>query len=230
MIVSVHIRKSGGSSFRQELKDYYGDKLLLDYGDEIGSSVLSSKYKRLKSKVMLFQNRQIISKQYDIVHGHFFADKYDLLDINLQLVTFLRNPIQRVLSNYYYLKRNPYRKHPDAEPIHRKKLSLEEYIMHKDARNLQAQFLNGKKLSDFTFIGITERYEESIKLFNRVFSTNLKSQYMENVNPKKDKEYDITPDLLKLIITYNELDYELYQNAINIFENDLKKYNLYFEE
>ncbi|NCC55844.1 MAG: hypothetical protein EOM11_10280 [Erysipelotrichia bacterium] len=108
--------------------------------------------------------------------------------------------------------------------IHKNHLSLEEYIAHPDARNLQAQFLNGKSLKDFHFIGITERYSESIELFNAIFNSHLKSHHFENVNEKKEEQYDVPFALRDAILKYNDLDNELYQYALCRFDLKIKEH------
>jgi hypothetical protein len=226
MIVSVHIRKSGGSSFRKELQTFYSKELLLDYGDEIGSSFMSSKIKRLKSKLKIYNKRIDIAKHYKVIHGHFYADKYDKLPCELNFVTFLRHPVDRVLSNYYYLQRNPERKNPDARLIHKFNYTLEQYIAHADARNVQHQFLNGKNLEEFSFVGITEKYAESILLFNKIFGANLGNEANENVNPDLKDGYDISTELYGMILELNKMDYKLYLEALRIHQTKMKEFRL----
>ena len=224
LIVSVHIRKAAGSSFRKSLQTFYGKSLLLDYGDEITSSQWSSKYKRLLSKLRLRKKHQYVIKNYSIIHGHFFAPKYDNLNTNLQYITFLRDPVDRVLSNYYYLKRSSIRSHGDSQVIHKKEYTLEQYIVHPDARNVQTQFLDGKPLSSFDFVGLSANYEKSIKLFNSMFSANLVVENPENTNPNKASDYQVSDAIIALIKKNNLQDIELYEKGKQLFEEQCQKY------
>lgn len=226
MIISIHIRKAAGTSFRKALQEYYKNNLLLDYGDEIGSSHISSQEKRIKSQAYAFKNEDEIISKYKIIHGHFFGHKYSTYETSLEYATFLRDPVQRVLSNFYYLQRNPDRKNPDGAMIHQQGFTLEDYIEHKDARNLQSQFLGNKKLSEFKFIGLSEQYKRSVCLFNHIFNTSLKYNHVENTNPNRSTMYKVETKLVDHIKKHNELDIELYKEGSLIFKKMQKAYDL----
>jgi hypothetical protein len=213
MIISVHIRKCAGTSFRKALSEYFSNKLLLDYGDEIGSSWPSSESKRLTSSNILQKNCDNVSKQYDIIHGHFHRAKYDCITVKKHYVTFMRHPVYRLLSNYHYLKRNHDRRNPDALIVNKLGFSLEEFAQHPDNRNLQSQYLQSENLSEFDFVGITEEYENSIKKMNDMLNLTLSYQSSENVNPFSIEQYGISSKTFSLIENCNSLDMELYEIA-----------------
>ncbi len=224
MIVSVHIRKAAGSSFRAALKDYYGDSLLLDYGDQIGSSRVSSRIRRFKRKLAMHAARDGIARKYKIIHGHFFADKYRSLKAPLEYATFLRDPVERVLSNYYYLKRSADRAHGDSVVIKKHQFTLEQYVAFPDARDVQAQFLSGLPLDRFAFVGLAEAYDESIKIFNQIFAADLAAAHNENTNPERARQYDVDDSVVELIRQHNRRDVELYEEAKEIFERQRSRY------
>lgn len=204
--------------------NYYGNKLRLDYGDEIGSSHPLSLAKRAKSLKMVEDNKEKIASKLKIVHGHFFANKYITVPTELRYATMLRNPVQRVLSNYFYLKRKTNRKNPDALIVHQSGATLEDYIDYPDARNVQAQFLDGKSLRDFDFVGITEHYDHSVRLFNRLFCADLQVGDSENANPRSASEYDVSNDIVQRIVSRNQVDVELYREAMSFFKRDCERY------
>jgi hypothetical protein len=227
MIISIHIRKTAGTSFRRELSEAFGDALLLDYGDEIGSDRLLSRLKRIKTSLSAHYNRNRIVDRYKIVHGHFYGTKYKSLPGRKYYVTFLRDPVERVISNYFYIKSNPSRSHPDAISIHRRNLSLEEYVESAESRNLQARFLAGLDLDRFQFVGITEHYNRSISLFNKLFGVNLRGDVHQNVTRARPSIDMIDPLLRKRIITLNERDVALYAEGVDHFRRMLRRYGLH---
>ena len=217
MIISVHIRKCAGTSFRKSLCDYFSDKICLDYGDEVGSSWPSSIQKRKESSELVKKNKKEIINRYNIIHGHFYKNKYDFLNVEKQYITFMRNPTERILSNYYYLKRKLNRTNPDSLIVSKLGFSLEEYIQHPDNRNMQSTYLQTSDLKEFEFVGLTEKYQESIEKINSLLNINIAANVSENVNPMATKEYNVPQSIINLIERYNAQDIELYEIAKNRF-------------
>lgn len=223
MIISVHIRKAGGRSFGKSLHNYYQDKLLLDYGDEIGSNWSSSIKKRKKRLATLGKKKKDIASNFEIIHGHFFAPKYNILNVEKQYFTIVRDPIERVLSNYFYLKRNKNRKNPDARIVNEFGFGLEEYITYPDAKNVQCQFLSSIPLENFSIIGLIEEYEKSLSLFNKIFNARLVNQGIHNQNLSKNSNYNVSKKIVSLIKENNKEDIELYSFAKNKFKIQYEK-------
>jgi hypothetical protein len=219
MLISVHIRKAGGSTFKRALQNYYGEKLFLDYGDQVGSGGLAAKIKRFSRRLI---SPTIKNREFDVIHGHFYASKYNKL--NGQYAVILRDPVARVLSNYFYLQRvYKDRKNADAIPFLRNEnLSLLEYIKLKDSQNLQSRTLGEKKLDDFDFVGVTEKMEQSVKNFNKIFNARLTLPTSENTNPSQKHDYNISEEIRNEIIEANAADMNLYSRAIAIFDEQSK--------
>mmetsp|Transcript_23988 Transcript_23988/g.43909 ORF Transcript_23988/g.43909 Transcript_23988/m.43909 type:complete len:225 (-) Transcript_23988:3402-4076(-) len=222
MIVSVHIRKCAGTTFKTALRDFYGDRVMFDYGDEIGSNLEKSVKKRARRYDQVLANKGRIAADYDIIHGHFFAHKYQVLDTDLRYATVLRHPVERVLSNYFYLKRNPDRQHGDAYLVNELGYDLEQYIEHPDSQNLQTHFLGDVALSDFAFVGISEQYVQTLQLFNATFGANLALGPAENQNTASPQQYDIGPALRSRIEQVNASDMALYHAGAALFQSAIK--------
>ncbi len=215
MIISIHIRKCAGTTFRKSLANYFRKRVFFDYGDEVGSTWPSSIKKRQQSLVNAQQNKNSTQLNFDVIHGHFYRDKYDFLDQRKRYITFLRDPVSRTLSNYFYLKRNLERQNPDALIVNKLGFSLKEYIQHPDCRNLQSQYLKTNTLTEFEFVGITEEYKSSIDKLNATLGIDLTTSDAENVNDKAAEDYDVTPDTFNLIQKCNLEDLRLYELALN---------------
>ncbi|MEM6386693.1 MAG: sulfotransferase family 2 domain-containing protein [Pseudomonadota bacterium] len=180
MIISVHIRKCAGTSLRSAFAAAFGDAAYFDYGDHIGSSWPSSLARRQQRQVEAQRNIEALSR-YSLVHGHFFPEKYDFLPMAKQYVTFLRDPVDRVVSNYNYLKRNPARTHPDALIVHALGFSLTEFAAHPDNRNMQTTALSGRTLESFDVVGVVEAYDESLTQLSRAIGVPLAQRPPANV-------------------------------------------------
>lgn len=213
MIISIHIRKCAGTSLREALQDLYADRALFDYGDEVGSSWPSSIEKRATRLAAAKADAQNLRDGFDLIHGHFFRSKYDFLEGPKQYVTFLRDPVERVLSNYFYLKRNPSRRNPDALIVNVLGFSLEEFASHVDNQNLQSQYLQAETLAGLDFVGLSERYAESIARLNRTLDLDIRGEDATNTNPDARSDYDISAKTRALIENANLIDMQLYDQA-----------------
>ena len=79
---------------------------------------------------------------------------------------------------------------------------------------------NAKRhLDDFAFVGIVEKFEESLFLLYYTFGWKpLSADWKLNVDPKRSKRDEITSEALEEIKKCTKLDEELYKYANEIFE------------
>ena len=206
MLISIHMPKCGGTSFIQILKNLYGDKLFFDNGIN-----------------WAINNRQplVMSPKTCCIHGHFFANKYDYIS-NKSLITWVRHPVQRVLSHYYFFLRNPHlRDNPDCRALHENRLSLVQFASLERIRNHMSYYFAGKSLLDFDFVGIVEFYEESLDIFFKLIqaSTPFGVAYKKNENPNKSSQYNISKKETDALLELNALDVALYQEALDNFHS-----------
>ncbi len=74
-----------------------------------------------------------------------------------------------------------------------------------------------ENIDKLAFLGITEKFSESIKRMEYDFGWNLGEALVNNVNPNKDREVPVA--LLKKIESINEYDKELYAYALEKFNS-----------
>ena len=200
MIVSVHVPKCAGTSFRSLLDGIFGDSIWHNYGriftrDQAGPGLVPVKTK--------------------IIHGHFIADAFDDLYPKRRLITWVRHPVERVVSNYYHFLRSPDMRDDCCRMVHEQRLGLREFADLDWMKNLATRYLAQKPVSDFAFVGVSERFDESM----RVFSDSLGFRRVlfeprENVNPGRLTErYDLTSGDFAYILARNPLDLEWYEQA-----------------
>ena len=208
MIISIHIPKTGGSTFSRLLTSWFGEKILFDYN---GLSYSEKK-------------KAEIPPQCLCIHGHFFSGKYAKTFPNAKFITFLRDPAERIISHYYYWLRHPDLKNPRCLDMIRRNLSLEEFSLTEYYRNYQSKIISPKTLSEFAFVGITEKFDQSIELFRIMFSLKKIKVFRRNVNPKKkSSNYSIDENLRKSIKLSNDKDVKLYNEAKKRFYQDYNK-------
>ncbi len=213
MIISVHIPKTGGLSFKTLLRAHFGDRLLLDYHD---SPMNKSAAVRNLIAILKMLNTKKIVQNYDCVHGHFLPIKYRFLR-EKSFVIWLRDPANRLASRYYHWKRKINQDGSTKIGFNKNiDISLEDFCTIKRHQNLYAKYLWGVKLDAFNFVGITENYDKSIEIFRRMFNIgNSVSLKKKNINPdKKLVNYPLSTELRDYIYKTNFIDYGIYRKAL----------------
>lgn len=212
-LVSVHIPKCAGTSFRFMLKEIYGDNAVarLDI--------------MLKKKVVRFNEEIYFSTQLPknirVIHGHFspqvLNDKFEI-PIDVPYITWLRNPVDRVISNYYYLEHRLKDILKEEERglniLSKMQRSLWEYAKNDRNRNRISKFLMGRNINKFRFVGVQEYFEEDVKYLSKQFEWN--SFELLHYNSTPTERPDISSKLRLKIEDLNKVDMELYQQALNL--------------
>jgi hypothetical protein len=177
------------------------------------------------------------------------------LPLETVYMTFLREPVDRVLSHYY---RHIHR--PDLQPANRvqarerrreRAASLEEALVElrlPQVRNLATRFLCGyptrdedlavsalenakANLRNFWFVGIQERFEESVVLLQHMLGLDLVPYLNRHVSVegRRPAVHEITDAQRALIEEHNRLDLELYRFGLGLFEDAVARAGERFE-
>ncbi len=198
MIVSVHIPKSGGSSFRQNLIQEYGDQLWVDY---------SRQWSRTDAPLAN------IPTGIKCLHGHFEADAFESCFTNHIHITWIRHPVSRIVSLYNHILLKPDMENTYIREIHVNKPNLVEFAEIDWVRNHMLQYIGTKLPEDFAFIGILEEYEESIKRCANILSwRHVPVPIWSNRNTDSSKTL-LTKEESKKILQLNREDMDWYQAA-----------------
>lgn len=186
LLVSIHIPKCGGTSFTRCLESYFNDQLHLHYPDEPDNP-------GPPEKTALTENA--------CVHGHFFHHRWPIGALDYypdarQFITLLRDPFEMTLSGYYFQRRLgdlgdvPVTRYLDEQlQSHRllNFLGLPFDLWKSTSAEIQ-QWLSQR----FLFIGITERFEESVQLLSRKLNRPMPAITVENASPRTDDDLDMS--------------------------------------
>ena len=169
--VSVHFPKAGGSSLRVQLESMLGESLLLDNEHHpLGPSAMEEVAE--------------LPFQYKLVHGHFRASRYAKLR-NCILFTFLRQPVDNLISIYFFWRYFPrcgvywHTKFLDEKP------SILEFARYAPfRRHLSETYFGGFDMNRFDFIGFHETRRDDFpklgSLINLPLSGNVHANKTEN--------------------------------------------------
>jgi Sulfotransferase family len=201
MIISVHVPKCAGTSFRHFLHGICGENIWYNYG-----SIFSKDQAQ----------PHLVPPGTKIIHGHFMADSFDAIYPDRQLITWVRNPVERVVSNYYHFLRSPDMRDDCCRALHEHRLSLREFADIDWMQNLATRYLANKPVADFQFIGISERFQDSVRQFCNVYGyREVMKLPRENTNPdRKTASYELRISDHEYILERNIADFEWYSRAV----------------
>ncbi len=157
-------------------------------------------------------------------------------------MTVLRDPIERAISYYYYVKRHRPKKHEHPDSAIANRFDLKDFYQHTNKDNGQTKILSGapsrlfdhcnswilnlakKNLaSQFALVGITERFDETVNLINQTFDWQLDVNIPNaKVNPNRPKQNDLTEETLSSLRYAHQFDIQLYEFAKELFEKQVR--------
>ena len=206
-IFFVHIPKTAGTSFRKSAERYFGcDYVVYDYSLKSGETsdlVVRTIYE--KADPFLFDH-SFSNRSQKFMCGHVHAIKYVHLFGVAQTVTFLRDPIQRVISEYDHFVRN-YDYTGDFPSFYRK----------PHFTNRLSRILYRVPLESMGFVGLTEEYHSSLLLLNEQYATDIEYSAVNIGRKSEEKEYEISEDEIAELQQLNLHDLDLYQRGVHLF-------------
>lgn len=219
-ILFLHIPKTGGTAIRDSLKMQFKES-------EVQSIY---KLKHFKEEV-----RNFAANKKKLAVGHFgWQKEMSELFEDAFKITFLRHPVQRVISHYWHFQRSA---HKGDQYL--KAMNFEGFLETRFAQNWQTQKLGGgfydESMSDedsfkealinvserFQFVGITERMQESVTILNNELSMDIPKVATRNVNPNKVREGQMVEDFTESILAKNKYDMKLYDIALERLQKAL---------
>lgn len=208
----IHIPKTAGTSFREAAIKRWGKaKVCSDYGDSRHSSSAVRTLVHEKQDYYTFENH-LRSKRIRMLSAHAPVKFYRRIFNAMQLVTFVREPVERTISHYY-----------TACSKQGFTGSFESFCNIPEHQNVQSRYLEQMPLEALGFIGLTEHYADSLEIFNKSFSENLRvlslNQY---AGTKADGKSSLSDAELTCARAINTDDTALYQTARDIFATRLQ--------
>ncbi len=230
----LHIPKAGGSTLHNILEKSYKGKSILTLKPDIvhPNGNTSLRYLNMVQKKIQQIDPDELNK-YHLIKGHFYFGIHNKINSSYKYITIIRNPIERIISLYYFIKR---RKNNAFYNL-TNQISLYDFVKGNfEINNLQTKMLVGEKFHSFDensliniaqnninnhfhLVGITERLDEFLILLNKELGIKLITYRIQNKSQNKPSIIDIDKRTKNLILKKNEIDYELYNYVKEKFLN-----------
>ncbi len=224
-LIFLHIPKTGGSTLYKILEQHYSRAQT--------ETLDAPKIQRFKTLPAAQRGR------YRLIQGHLYFGLHRFIPGPSTYITFLRNPVERVLSFYCYARSTPdHYLYPllTAERLDLKTLLARE--LTSELCNSQTRFLAGDEWGDpqrvvtraaleraeanlrshFRVVGLLEEFDASLLLLCRAFDWHLPFYVKENVTTEKPDGTSLDVETRRLVENANCLDLELYKYARDLFD------------
>jgi Galactose-3-O-sulfotransferase len=227
IIIFLHMPRSGGTTLNRLIEWEYGALRVF----AVDGHFYRWSYNRL-ARLRVGQLPRML-----VYQGHMPFGLHILLDAPATYMTMLREPLDRIMSEYYFRLHHSWR-HPNE---HRsvKTLTLEQYIRTTPRHNIQTKLLAGCHSSydfledactaetlalakhnltqHFGLVAISERYNESLALAKLIFGWNIRHLSNFNVNHKRPPKDTVSTTIRDLVEDRYQYDVALYQYASALF-------------
>lgn len=199
----VHIPKTAGLSLHTALENIYGKESTLRVGNE-------DDLQRLRQ----LPDGQVIDKTF--LSGHFFYnDIKNRCRQDAMLISILRDPIKRILSNYNYITN--WEKHPLHDQTMRQTFSEHVHANRYFFRGLCCRQLSGIPTADaaiaiiqsrYALIGTTEHLSAFTSALSRIIGEKV-TQERTNVSQGQGPKIDLSSDLCQALLEITDEDRKL---------------------
>lgn len=229
VVLFLHIPKAGGTTLGEFVFNQCRSDEEKDEGF-VKSGVFFLSYGFIKEPDSSVPDvvREILRRpDLRAVIGHFSFGIDEFVSRPSTYITLLRNPHERVVSLYHFLKFED-------------KMSIEEFVStppFKEADNDQTRRIAGVnpeivKLTPahlqaakenlrrhFAVVGVTERFDETLVLLKRKLGwTKEIISFPRNVNSQKPANQSLSPQTVEAIRVRNKFDFELYEFANKLMD------------
>jgi len=226
----LHIPKTAGSSFGREMRSRLKPNANLVFNYKNDSRPMHLQLPYVVDRFLARPNRSRVrfaSGHIQFVH----ACRIKVVEPATRLVTFLRRPIDRMISDYRYQS-------TDAHPLKAKFVAeyptFGDFIVADGPENKMHKFLcayRGEPVDDvisrltqkFTFVGTVEHYEIAFQIITALIGkVELPSIVANKTNNTEAPSVDPTPQQLKIFNDKNALDIQLYEHFSELLKSNKK--------
>ncbi|MEX0408462.1 hypothetical protein ABGN05_22640 [Aquibium sp. LZ166] len=125
---------------------------------------------------------RVLPEGAKVVHGHFWARKYEAVE-NAVRITFLREPVRRTLSHYFYWLATPAGGHSLHQHVLDTRMDIVTFARLPQMSGFYRDFFfRDVDLSTFDFVGDGDKLDEELLRLEDILGVTGPRQ-AENANP-----------------------------------------------
>ena len=226
-VIFLHIPKTAGTTLIEILERHYAPQHRYHLGPLAQKAIAAFQgfSAERRGNIQLF-------------YGHMAYGLHDHFPQGATYFTVLRHPVERVISFYYFVRRN--KQHYLHDFSHEKAPDLAAFARSGETimtDNFQVRFISGiwddvpfgevteahlalaKKVlrEETAVVGLTEQFDETLLLLKDAFSWPNVWYRSRNVTKNRPQQEAISAEVLQSIAQQNQLDMELYEYAQTLF-------------
>ncbi|MEB3343450.1 methyltransferase domain-containing protein [Okeania sp.] len=210
-VISIHVPRTGGTAFKNVIRQVYSsEEIFFDYPHKgpIRNRMLSKPKPEVK-----------------IIHGHFPAPKYNQKFPGSKKIIWLRDPIKRLISLYFFWKSWQILIANDEQSLKNNQeasLSFIEFVEQPEMQNLiKLNFLQNERLKDFYWVGIQDFFAEDLHQLSVMLNWADYELETQKSNPYPEyklltKEVLSNQEIVDKISAMNQEDIEIYREALSL--------------
>ena len=195
MFVSIHIPKTAGTALAKIFDDTSLRRIMYEYGSERDLTTVRTCPPDVR------EHREFIQSYFKYLHGHFHYLKYADVFPDAPVITTVREPVDRVVSQYLHILRGGDRNNLRHKQIMDGEMSIVEFSKIDFIGNAQWYYLEGRPIKEYDFIFIQEELYYSLKKFCERFELSEIQEYLGWFNgvPTINEKPNFMRDKLKTI-------------------------------
>lgn len=211
-LLFVHIPKTAGTSFRNGAAKVLGqDNCQFDYGRNSPDTTDLVREHVYAVPDLYRLGAELRATGSRLLAGHFDLPRYGALFRTDQVLSFCRDPAQQLLSHFAHAVRlNGYRG------------DLAQFLASGDGGGRQSRAFGHFPLEVLGFIGVTERYEESLRVVREAYGVDIEP-LVHNTNPDRDGEarYVVPDDVADAYAAASARDADVHAKANRLLDQRL---------
>jgi hypothetical protein len=215
----LHIPKTAGSSFGTSLVKQLHPNHNINIDGVRGTKPRNAAFADAIDKFITLDKQQ----PFAFVTGHLLMPEVvrirEVVGRPVRVITMLREPISRVISDYRY-QRTP--AHTTHEQFRAQYPTIESFVDDRRSQNKMFRFLSlkgeppeatiARLEADFAFVGVVERYAQSVRACSKLIGVDLADDTRVRVNPRKKDDVEITDALTDKIRRLNWMDEQVWRH------------------